>query len=336
MNPLFELSGIQLDQAFEACKRLYPEHAAFYYRRRYSDSSGRFHSTLRLALSAVSASVLFRNGARSDIVLTRHYLSCVTWGNSGCPILFPEKSLLDALLLSDVPDMLVPSSLHMPHPGVAFTLPRGAIPAEKGDLTHILIAQTERDFRDPVTHESYTGPGHLHFDGISEDGLVYSLGIDPTQPLAQVYQEDFREHAYLYNPSLGTLKFVDATEGFNASCNHRILRLGILLLLYLNTPHGAESAARPDVLIRPASTHKGKTKDALWAPNVLKLSEDSKFTIPKDEFSHGQAKTPIPGRTLRKHIRRGHFRVYRDERFTRVKGNWQWIAPTWVGKGKKS
>jgi hypothetical protein len=43
-----------------------------------------------------------------------------------------------------------------------------------------------------------------------------------------------------------------------------------------------------------ASTHKGKTKDALWAPNVLKLSEDSKFTIPKHEFSHGQAAPPSP------------------------------------------
>jgi hypothetical protein len=202
-----------------------------------------------------------------------------------------------------------------------------------------MIAQTERHFSDPVSHAPYVSPGYLHFDGIGEDGMVYSLGIDPSEPLAQVHQEDFREQTYLYDPAIGTLKFIpEAAEAadFDSSFNERILRLGILLLLYLNTPHGSEAASRPDVQIRPASIHKGKPREALWAPNVLKLSEDSKFSIPPAALPHGHAKNTIPGRTLREHIRRGHFRVYRNDRFTRAKGNWQWIAPTWVGKGSQS
>jgi hypothetical protein len=339
LNALPHLTAPLLAEAFECCTRLYPQHAAFYYPRRYADKSGRFHSPLRLALSAVSASIAFRDGftvnAQRDTVLMRHFLSCATWGASGCPILFPETRLIDALLLSDVPDSLVPGSLHLPHPGLAFALPRGAYPAEAGDLTHLVIAQTERSFRDPVSNSSLSCLGYLHFDGIGEDGTVYNLGIDPNQPLAQVHQEDFKQHSVVIDPDKGTLKSVYNSEPSADSCTRRILRLGLLLLLFLNTPHGVESAARPIVQTRPASVHKGKPRDALWSPNILTISQDPTHDrIPHEARPHAQGQTPA--RSLREHVRRGHFRVYRNDRFTRAKGNWQWIAPTWVGKGSQS
>jgi hypothetical protein len=152
------------------------------------------------------------------------------------------------------------------------------------------------------------------------DGAAYcsTLGLD--EPI----REGTNPHGHIPSVVLGEsgeLEIRPAPEAGGTLAT--ILRLGLLFLLWANSPSGELPPAR---LIRKERNKHGTHRPALWSAPILDLRESSSpHGRPTPSSSADAMKRVTP------HVRRGHFRTYFHKRFVNVRHRCTWIAPMRVG-----
>lgn len=300
------------------------------YPRSYNDVSA-WHSPKVPAValaSGVQAARAIGDVSRLPISMLTHYLVACALAEHAMPTYFVARTLLEAVARTDPPPDLRWQDLPMPHPGLLWMLPRGAVqhPTD-GDICYLALARTEPG--KPHQHPAIGSPsvairqGNLLLSAGGSAGSLpmWDVTLNPSQSptlagLAEITPGvDIRVDAT--GRHLNPVPLTASDNTFASALMGLAVRLWLVML------------SRPQLVSAGRKTGQQKKASAIefWSPTIIGSS--FRATIEPQEAPD----TEPAGGTKRLHWRRGHMRQqhhgegWRDTKLI-------WIEPMLVG-GKK-
>lgn len=234
----------------------------------------------------------------------------------GMPTYFVTPALLEAALATNIPPTLATADMHWPLEAVLFVLPQKALQTPSGNECQFLA----------ISHNKPSDSWQVHprlpvADSTLEDvtwmglttGLTYAgnLQFDKDKVVDWLDQELV----------LSTTLTEDKADSFKEEASFtKVMRQVVLRLLLI-------MSARQDLLsegkcVRPARTRHGKTKDALWTPNVLGRN----YVVKRSEGVAPDQALPVRLHWVRGHLRQQPYGSRDKPRYETI-----WIEPYIAG-----
>lgn len=297
--------------------------------RRLVYDQNTYHNYRHIALSSFTAYQMalanFAYGGGIDLTSRDIFYALGTYIDSGCPCYLLAGGLAEALFRSDLPDRFSFSEFKLPHESMIFILPKGALPGDEGEIAAIGFSRVKKQNpspagpRFPVLQSNYDG---ICFFAFENTGASYARSVTFDEII--VGGEPERESDNYYpmiafggadNEGLHYAQIPGEEVQASSVILNRIITLGAMLILYLNTP---KPFIIDEKLTRKPKVKKGRTIEALYSPPVIDFP--SGITPHSSGAANGSGKAS--------HVRRGHFRTYRHSRYIAKHGQIEWIAPT--------